>query len=112
VNGIDARWIEVGSGVFVDITTLRRGNGTMVDGDGEMIMTVKDGHRYRYDDIFPLRETEFEGVPALVPFAYPEILAEEYGEEALVGTYFGKHWFDEELGRWVPHLAPWLEEEG
>jgi hypothetical protein len=35
-----------------------------------------------------MRETEYEGVPAKVPYKYKEILIEEYGQMALVATHF------------------------
>lgn len=106
-NKIDARFLDMESGLFIDITTLR-GNGFKMNGGDVEVMTVKDGHHYAYDDVFPLRESRFEGAPAWVPFAYPEILAEEYGEDALVDVYHKKHLFDGKVGKWVPHMAPWL----
>ena len=43
-------------------------------------------HGYWTTDLYPLRETEFEGVPAWVPREYEEILVEEYGERSLTET--------------------------
>ncbi|KAK3111820.1 mannosyltransferase [Teratosphaeriaceae sp. CCFEE 6253] len=100
VNKIDARWIDTNTGLFIDITTLRRNYTAEAQGiDGTM--TVKDRHHYSYDDIFPLRHSTFEGSPVNIPFAYAELLIEEYGEKALSDVYFQNHRFDPRKGEWV-----------
>jgi hypothetical protein len=43
-NRIDARWIDTWSGLFIDITTVRK-NLTHPSGPG--ILSCKDGHEYR-----------------------------------------------------------------
>lgn len=48
----------------------------------------KNDHKYRLRDMFPLRDTHFEGVKAKVPYSYVPILIEEYSELALVRTEF------------------------
>lgn len=40
--------------------------------------------------VFPLRSTTFEGVPALIPYKYREMLRSEYTDEALTSTKFHK----------------------
>ena len=100
-NVIDARWIDTDTGMFIDITTLRRNFTAETEGK-EGAMMVKDRHKYLYDDIFPLRETTFEGAPAKVPFAYAELLTEEYGEHALSDIYWENHRFDSEKQEWIP----------
>jgi hypothetical protein len=37
-----------------------------------------------------MRHTFFEGVPAKVPFAYDQVLREEYSEKAMITTEFHK----------------------
>ncbi|KAF2215877.1 hypothetical protein CERZMDRAFT_12045, partial [Cercospora zeae-maydis SCOH1-5] len=100
-NKIDARWIDTDVGLFVDITVLRRNDTATSLGLRETMM-VKDNHHYAYDDIFPLRDSIFEGTPALVPFAYPEILIEEYGDQALSDLYHEFHYFDIGRNAWLP----------
>lgn len=101
LNVIDARWIDTETGLFIDITTLRR-NETAEALGVEGAMMIKDRHHYMYDDIYPLRDSEFEGVPVKVPYAYSELLVEEYGEKALVQTKFQSHKFNEEKMEWIP----------
>ena len=80
-NVIDGRWIDTSTGLYVDITCLWKA----VDHEaGSGILAGKDGHSYREKYIFPLRETSFEGVDALIPNAYMEVLSKEYGPMALV----------------------------
>jgi hypothetical protein len=99
-NRIDGRWIDMTSGLYIDITTLHHNATAQAEGIEDAMM-CKDLHKYMYDDIFPLRETIFEGAAARVPFAYAEVLAEEYGDEALSRTEFHEHKFDEGLREWV-----------
>lgn len=81
-NVIDARWIDVETGMFVDITALAEREPERQPG----IWSCKNHHRYRREELFPLRETEFEGVAAMVPWSYQGILVGEYGAKSLVVT--------------------------
>ncbi|KAL2166354.1 hypothetical protein VTG60DRAFT_2912 [Thermothelomyces hinnuleus] len=125
-NVIDARWVDVDTGMYVDVTAVMERNWTSVplppsatfpssssssssssgsdgdddgDGDGDDgttdprppsgppgLLSCKNAHFYRAGDLFPLRETAFEGVPALVPWAYEPVLVAEYGPQSLVLT--------------------------
>lgn len=100
-NKIDARWIDTDTGLYIDITTLRRNKTAEALGiDGAMM--VKDKHHYMFDDIFPLRQSTFEGFTVMVPFAYGALLVEEYTERALTQVSFEDHRFDAEKQEWVP----------
>lgn len=82
MNVIDARWIDMRNGLFIDITGLAEVNPSTQPG----IWSCKNYHRYRTRDLYPLRETEFEGVPALVPYSFDRILTDEYTQNALTKT--------------------------
>jgi len=84
-NVIDARWIDTENGMFVDITGLAERDPEGSPG----IWSCKNFHRYRTRDLYPMRETEYEGVPATVPYAFERILIEEYGTKSLVMTEWG-----------------------
>ena len=99
-NTIDARWIDMDVGLFIDVTTLRRNLTARAEGNADAVM-VKDEHHYLYDDIYPLRETMFEGVPVNVPYASPGILIDEYGAEALSTVGYQTHRFDSREDEWV-----------
>ena len=78
LNIIDARWIDVRNGLFIDITALH-------DTQPE-IWGDKNGHYYATGELLPLRNTTFEDVPALIPHSYVSILAAEYGRTVLTST--------------------------
>ena len=85
-NIIDARWIDISTGLYIDITGLSR----LELKEHPDIWQCKNFHKYRLEDIFPLRRTTFEGVPASVPFQYDSVLLEEYSTKALINTKFHK----------------------
>lgn len=99
-NRIDGRWLDTSSGLYIDITTLRHNETAEAEGV-QGAMMCKDLHKYMYEDIFPLRETTFEGAAAWIPFAYADVLTEEYGSESLSNTEYNGHTFDPELMEWV-----------
>ncbi|KAF2815806.1 putative mannosylphosphorylation protein [Mytilinidion resinicola] len=101
LNVIDARWIDTHTGLFIDITALRRDKEAEAKGM-KGVMMCKDKHRYEEAQIFPLRDSFFEGIPVKIPYAYAELLEEEYGTKALTRVNFEKHHFDEEKMEWIP----------
>ncbi|KAF1978864.1 hypothetical protein BU23DRAFT_549569 [Bimuria novae-zelandiae CBS 107.79] len=98
-NVIDARWIDMKTGLYIDITSVRLNTSSPVPGS----LYCKDHHRYLGWQIFPLRTSTFEGVPAKVPYAYQELLTEEYGGASLVDSVYReeKYRFDAERMEWV-----------
>jgi hypothetical protein len=87
LNVIDARWIDMSSGLFVDITAVRKDEDKRARGEEGALM-CKDRHHYMEDQIFPLRQSYFEGVPVKIPYAYTELLVEEYGSRSLSNKKF------------------------
>lgn len=98
-NVIDARWIDMTTGLFIDITTARYDENHP---EGKDVLVCKDGHQYRDKYIFPLWDTVFEGAPVKIPFAYKELLVAEYKEKALSKKQFADHHFDDEVFKWIP----------
>ena len=78
-NIIDARWINIENGLFIDITGISALNP---DKDPDLL-SCKNFHDYRRKDIWPLRESDFEGIKAQVPRKYAKLLMDEYGVKAL-----------------------------
>ncbi|KAI9773755.1 MAG: hypothetical protein M1835_006105 [Candelina submexicana] len=87
LNVIDGRWIDTETGMFIDITTVRRNETAEAEGIEGALM-CKDEHHYLEKEIFPLRQSLFEDSHVLVPYAYVRILQEEYGNKALTNTKF------------------------
>lgn len=104
-NVIDARWIDMTTGLFIDITTARYDENHP---EGKNVLVCKDGHQYKVCNsnfracsrranhqeqdkyIFPLWDTVFEGAPVKIPFAYKELLVAEYEEKALSKKQFAE----------------------
>ncbi|KAK0706384.1 LicD family-domain-containing protein [Lasiosphaeria miniovina] len=99
LNVIDARWVDTSNGMFVDITGLAERTPDYSPG----VWSCKNYHRYRTRDLFPMRRSEFEGVPATVPYSFEAILREEYGEKSMVATHWQGH-------HWAPNLKEWVKD--
>ncbi|KAI1842906.1 hypothetical protein JX265_012035 [Neoarthrinium moseri] len=97
-NVIDARWIDISNGMFIDITGLAERQPSGSPG----VWSCKNFHRYRTTELYPMRQTEFEGVPATIPYAFDRILTDEYGTKSLVTTEWEGH-------RWEPELKEWVK---
>lgn len=80
LNIIDARWIDLANGAYVDITGLAERELPKKPG----IWSCRNYHRYHTTDLFPMRQSEFEGTPAMLPYNFERILTEEYGAKSLV----------------------------
>ncbi|KAF2855124.1 hypothetical protein T440DRAFT_386529 [Plenodomus tracheiphilus IPT5] len=96
-NIIDARWIDMRNGLFIDITGLSEIHPDTHPG----IWSCKNYHMYKTAELYPMRETMFEGVRAKVPYEYDKILVDEYQEKALIETNFNGHRWDMQLREWV-----------
>ncbi|POR37824.1 Protein MNN4 [Tolypocladium paradoxum] len=110
LNFIDARWVDMESGLFIDITAARydpkheAGQGMLYDKNGHEYRGVPMADVRQDTYVFPLRDTTFEGVPAKIPFRYKEMLESEYGKAALMNIEFHGHVFDKGEKQWV--VAP------
>ncbi|RDW95304.1 hypothetical protein BP5796_01067 [Coleophoma crateriformis] len=100
MNVIDARFIDTSNGMFIDITGLSETN----PGSQPGVWSCKNYHRYRTRDLYPMRETVFEGVPATVPYSFDKILIEEYSQKALTTTSFHGH-------KWIAEKKEWVADE-
>jgi hypothetical protein len=83
-NIIDARWIDLRNGLYIDITGLSETHPDTEPG----IWSCKNFHRYNVSDLYPLRNSLYEGVPAQIPYAYDKMLRDEYGAGSLVNEDF------------------------
>lgn len=88
-NVIDSRWIDTSNGMFIDMTGLAERDPTRAPG----VWACKNNHRYKTTDLYPMRETEFEGVPAIVPYAFEPVLTAEYGKKSLITTSWQRQVF-------------------
>jgi hypothetical protein len=98
MNVIDARWIDLETGLFVDITGLSE----LDPGTG--VWTCKNQHSYRIADLTPMVESTFEGVRAMVPRNSVKVLKEEYRAKALTLERYEGHKWDKTTSEWVKDL--------
>ena len=84
MNIIDSRWIDIRNGLYIDITGLSETHPDVAPG----VWSCKNYHRYKTSDLYPMRESIYEGVPAKIPYAYDKILTQEYQQKALVLTEY------------------------
>lgn len=106
-NIIDARWIDIRNGLYIDITAVAETHPKESPGT----WACKNYHRYRTNDLWPMRETIFEGVPAKVPYSYNGVLAHEYGEKALAIDEFRDHKWSSMDRVWVRKTPKEIEHQ-
>lgn len=101
LNVIDARWIDINTGLFIDITAVRP-HEELKD-----VICSKDQHEEKVrpvhgalsqaslltialqvDDLFPLRDSLFEGQAVKIPYNYAKLLTIEYGKASLIKTRY------------------------
>lgn len=89
-NIIDARFIDMETGTFIDITALAfmgyHGNNSVV--------ACKTPHFYDLYTLLPLRKTIFENVECYVSNDWRNHLVLEYGEKSLITTEYKGFKFD------------------
>lgn len=95
LNVIDARWIDIETGLFIDITAVRPHKTK------KGIMCSKDQHEEKIQDLFPLRDSLFEDQPVKIPYNYAGLLTQEYGNAALTKTEYLDHRFNSTSREWV-----------
>jgi phosphorylcholine metabolism protein LicD len=93
-NNIDARFIDIRSGMYIDITGLAHKSL----GEPETI-GCKAPHWYNQNYLFPLRLTSFEGAPVFVPNNIHEVLIDEYHDYQ--NPNYSTHTFSQDLRLWV-----------
>ena len=85
------------NGLYIDLTAVAETDPSKDPG----VWSCKNEHRYRTQDLYPLRDTLFEGVMTKVPYAYVRVLSEEYQEKALVMTEYEGHRWNSTSMRWM-----------
>ena len=107
-NIIDARWIDVRNGLYIDITAVAEISPAHHPG----IWACKNYHLYRTRDLWPLRETTYEDITVRVPYNYNRILSEEYGAGSLVVDEFQGHRWSSADAVWQKKPPDQIEREG
>ncbi|EGW30599.1 uncharacterized protein SPAPADRAFT_63439 [Spathaspora passalidarum NRRL Y-27907] len=112
-NHIDARFIDVDSGIYIDITALSKSNAQPppdYDEDKLVDLHHKKGdkyndrrkHFYTFEELSPLRYSMLQGVPVFIPSVITPRLMFEYQE--------GLNWFEFNGWYFVTKLNLWVHE--
>ncbi|KAJ3008164.1 hypothetical protein HKX48_008731 [Thoreauomyces humboldtii] len=104
-NVIDARFIDMSSGLFIDITGLAYSGQDQARG-GVPTVRCKSPHTYTLPSIFPLHRVTYEGVGTWRPNSVVSILRKEYGVHVLNKLNFKGHTFKPELAQWIANPPP------
>lgn len=93
-NVIDARFIDVRSGIYLDITGLAFNHPR-----NSKLLGCKSPHYYRLEDINPLHLTTFEGTQLYIPNNFMKLLRDEYRH--FDSPRFEKHAYNKDLRLWM-----------
>lgn len=110
-NHIDARFIDVDSGIYIDITGLGKSTAQLPEEYNEKHILTKElasdavfndrrKHFYTLPQLLPLRYSMINGVPFYVPHRIENRLQFEY--EGGITNHYYKDWF------YVPQLRLWV----
>lgn len=114
-NHIDARFIDVDTGIYIDITGLSVSDAVvpieyaetdlfdLVNDNGYELVNDRRKHFYKFDQISPLKYTMMNGVPLHIPKQITKRLRFEYPNGVNRPEF--SNWF------FVPKLRLWLRQE-
>lgn len=95
-NLIDARFIDVNKGTYIDITAVATtSSGSRV--------SCKNNHQYDISELSPLRRTLFEGAASMVPKENKRLLLKEY--KRFESPVFQKWAFNDRIRLWQISLS-------
>ncbi|SCV00083.1 LAMI_0G02784g1_1 [Lachancea mirantina] len=119
-NVVDARFIDVDTGFFVNIKGLGLDGevdvilqemktnpepNTMDKNQRKMSVMARNGRHYQLSDLLPLRPSRFHGLPVHIPSRSLSLLQEEYE----LGPYFFGPKLNVHKQRVIPALNGWVE---
>lgn len=103
-NFIDARFIDINSGIYIDLSALSHTNykppSALVD--SSFPIHCKNFNWHDFDEINPIRHTYFEGTAVFIPHNVSSILSKKYGADSFTTKHhFHGHNFQKDIGMWV-----------
>lgn len=111
-NFIDARFIDINSGLYIDISALSHSGATPPDDlfDGlsqkeeykSLLVHCKNWNWLTLDELLPIRHTYFEGADAYIPNNVSRILTRKYGKESFTTkTRVANYNYQRDISLWV-----------
>lgn len=112
-NFIDARFIDINSGLYIDISALsytaHQAPAELIDLQSDksnlmsMLVHCKNWNWHSLDQLLPIRHTFFEGSSVNIPKNVLSILLRKYGADSLTTKLrFNNHRYRTDLRLWVP----------
>lgn len=112
-NFIDARFIDINTGLYIDISALAHTShqppATLYESASDvsrlkaMPVHCKNWNWHSLDELLPIRQTFFEGASVYVPRNVLAILLRKYGAESFTTKLtFNNHRYRKDLLLWVP----------
>ncbi|KAI5969950.1 hypothetical protein CANMA_000990 [Candida margitis] len=107
-NHIDARFIDIQSGLYIDISALSHTedapptkDGRFPDNLSTMAVHCKNWNWNSLDELLPIRHSYFEGASTYIPNKVVEPMTFEYGADALTNPHFHNHNYQPDISLWV-----------
>ncbi|EGV61807.1 hypothetical protein PSN45_000493 [Yamadazyma tenuis] len=106
-NFIDGRFIDINSGLYIDISALSHTNfnppSTLAGDDNDILVHCKHFNWHSLSEILPLRHTYFEGSSVYIPSNISSILDRKYGKESFTTKLnFMDYNYQDDINLWVP----------
>ncbi|EEQ41731.1 hypothetical protein EJF18_80078 [Clavispora lusitaniae] len=112
-NFIDARFIDINTGLYIDISGLSHtghkqpmelsAGGSDLNKLKTMNVHCKNWNWHSLDELLPIRHTFFEGSSVYIPHNVSSILSKKYGPDSFTTKLaFNNHRYSKELNLWVP----------
>lgn len=108
-NFIDARFIDINSGLYIDISAVAHTKDEPPDGlfdanhDTSMAVHCKHWQWSTLEELLPLRHTFLEGGSVYIPHNVTSMLLREYGKDSYTKKFhFNDHHYRSDLQIWVP----------
>lgn len=104
-NFIDGRFIDVNSGLYIDISAVSHTNfkppANLADKD-EILVHCKHFNWHSLNEILPLRHTYFEGSSVYIPHNISSLLSQKYGRESFTtkSRFLGYN-YQKDINLWV-----------
>ncbi|KAI5958040.1 hypothetical protein KGF57_002848 [Candida theae] len=104
-NFIDARFIDIQSGLYIDISALSHTEVPPPTSDKDdlstMLVHCKNWNWESLAELLPIRHTYFEGASVYIPHKVKEPMKHEYGANAMRNHHFNNHNYQPDLSLWV-----------
>lgn len=105
-NFIDARFIEINSGLYIDISALSKPKEKppkFIRETNSTPLRCKNWNWHPLEEIFPIRKTFFEGGSVYIPNKVSPILDRKYGKTSYVTKWrFLNHNYQPDINMWLP----------